>query len=96
MIPEFLTLSDYERETLNRYEPLLSKVAYEFASKVYETVLNDQILSPLIRDLSVEDAKARIKKYLEIFSAEDQQCKVVVDLTSDFKNFEISTSKIVE
>ncbi|MGC8545093.1 MAG: sensor domain-containing phosphodiesterase [Athalassotoga sp.] len=96
MIPEFLTLSDYERETLNRYEPLLSKVAYEFASKVYETVLNDQILSPLIRDLSVEDAKARIKKYLEIFSAEDQQCKVIADSISDFKNFEISTAKIID
>ena len=96
MIPEFLTLSDYEREILNRYEPLLSKVADEFASKVYETILNDQFLSPLIRDLSVEDSKTRIKKYLEIFSVEDQQCKVVVDLTSDFKNFEISTSKIVE
>jgi len=96
MIPEFLKLSDYERETLNRYEPLLSKVADEFASKVYETILNDRILSPLIRDLSAEDSKAWIRKYLEIFSIEDQQCKAVVDSINDFKNFEISTAKIVE
>ncbi len=91
MTPKFLALSAHEREMLNRYEPFLSKMAENFASKAYEMILKDEN-SALIRDLPAEFVKETIKKLLKIYPL--KRYNYLLDLSN--LKFEIPVDEIVK